>query len=83
MLQATQNKLVPILQLDSSLDVDKNNDKENENNENSLDDSKEEEIVFPAESKRSFNSAKLKEVIIPVYIKRKTRRRNIPSVFTR
>ena len=59
MIPTTQNKLVPILQLDSSLDVDKNNDKENENNENSLDDSKEEEIVFPAESKRSFNLAKL------------------------
>ena len=80
MIQATQNKLVPILQLDSSLDVDKNNDKENEN---SLDDSKEDDILFHAESKRSFDSAKLKEIIIPVYIKRKTRRRNIPSVFTR
>ena len=85
MIRAPPKTLVPMLQLDSSLEVDMNNDKEDKFDDNFSDDSRENNLLLPEESKRSVNLAvpKLKQVIIPVYIQGKPRRRNFPSVFTR
>ena len=85
MIRKPLKTVVPMLQLDTSLEVDMNNDKEDKFNDNSFDNSRENNVLLPEESKRSVNLAvpKLKEVIIPVYIKGKPRRRNFPSVFTR
>ena len=85
MIRKPQKTVVPMLKLDTSLEVDMNNDKEDKFNDNSFDNSRENNNLLPEESKRSVNLAvpKLKEVIIPVYIKGKPRRRNFQSVFTR
>ena len=85
MIRKPQKTVVPMLKLDTSLEVDMNNDKVDKLNDNSFDNSRENDVLLPEESKRSVNLAvpKLKEVIIPVYIKGKPRRRNFQSVFTR
>ena len=85
MIRKPLKTVVPMLQLDTSLEVDMNDDKEDKFNDNSFDNSRENNVLLPEESKRSVNLAvpKLKEVIIPVYIKGKPHRRNFASVFTR
>ena len=85
MIRKPQKTVVPMLKLDTSLEVDMNNDKVDKLNDNSFDNSRENDVLLPEESKRSVNLAvpKLKDIIIPVYIKGKPRRRNFPSVFTR
>ena len=85
MIRKPLKTVVPMLQLDTSLEVDMDNDKEDKFNDNSFDNSRENNVLLPEESKRSVNLAvpKLKEVTIPVYIKGKHHRQNFLSVFTR
>ena len=85
MLQSNQKRLLSMLQLDSNQGEELQNDNADNTSEISSDNSKEDEVLLPEESKRAVVSAtpKMKEVVIPVYIKRKPRRRNLPSVFTR
>ena len=85
MLQSNQKRLLSMLQLDSNQGEELQNDNADDTSEISSDNSKEDEVLLPEESKRAVVSAtpKMKEVVIPVYIKRKPRRRNLPSVFTR
>lgn len=85
MLQSNQKRLLSMLQLDSNQGEELQNDNADNTSEISSDNSKEDEVLLPEESKRAVVSAtpKMKEVVIPVYIKSKPRRRNLPSVFTR
>ena len=82
MLQSNQKRLLSMLRLDSNPGEELQNDNADDTSEISSDNSKEDEVLLPEESKRAVVSAtpKMKEVVIPV--KHTTYRLNYIKIYS-